>query len=112
MPALSWQRNGVCTPTATRLRHEYMNSRSILIGLVGVGMTGQMLRADISPIVFRVEASNALGAGVWEVPFDEANYDRATDTYFWQTDSEHVIRSAAGETIATVVSAGELIIGD
>jgi hypothetical protein len=71
-----------------------MRIRTILIGLVGLGVTAQLLLAEISPVVFRVEAANAAGAGVWEVPFDEDNYDRATDT-------ETALRSPA-DTLTTL----------
>lgn len=82
----------------------------LIIGLLGA--TSSVALGSISDVVLRIEASNSQGSGVWEVLYDEAFYQRSTDTYAWQLDAPTQIRNAAGQTIATISNASSMIVGD
>lgn len=83
----------------------------LLIGLLGAAASAAF-GGTISNVVLRVEATNAQGTGVLEIPYDEACYHRSVDTYAWQMDQAQTIRNSSGQTIATLSSANTTIIGD
>lgn len=82
----------------------------LIIGLLGASAAAAS--AEISDRVFRVQATNANGTAVWEVPFDENCYSRDTDTYAWELSEPVTLRSADGTVIGTVGAAGTTLIGD
>lgn len=82
----------------------------LFIGLLGA--TASAAFGSISDVVLRIEATNAQGTGTWEVLYDEAFYQRSTDTYTWALSEPVSIRNASGQVIATVGNASSMIIGD
>jgi hypothetical protein len=83
----------------------------LLIGLLGAAAPGA-IAGTISDVVLRVEATNSQGTGVYEVLYDASNYERSTDTYSWTMAEPVQLTNDAGQVIATLAQASEMIIGD
>jgi MYXO-CTERM domain-containing protein len=64
--------------------------------------------ADISPVFFRVEATNDAGSGIFEVLTSEANYDPDTGTWSWIGSGEIM----DGDTPVAALNSAVLIIRD
>lgn len=65
--------------------------------------------ADLSNVVFRLEASNALGSGVFEATADQGSWNG--DTYTWFGGGVD-IRSESGDVIATLMNARFVAVAD
>jgi hypothetical protein len=71
-------------------------------------------QADISNVVFRIEATNSLGTAVWEGTVAEGYYDEALGQYDWAMTGPEIelIDTTSGQVIATLQSAATTIIDD
>jgi len=74
-------------------------------------MAGSAAMADISPIVFRLEATNASGSGVLEIPFESMVYVPDQNMYTW-VQSTPVYLTDGGQLIATLNNANLAISAD
>lgn len=80
--------------------------RAIAIGVIGIGASAL---ADLSPIIFSVQASNANGSGSWDVAYDPGN--DGPDGYFW-SGGPQTITDGEGDEIAVVELASLSAFGD
>lgn len=66
--------------------------------------------ADITPVFFHIDATNASGTASFDVMTADVAHDTTTGTYSWSTGP--VALTSNGTTIATLTSAFVTIIGD
>lgn len=69
---------------------------------VGALMLVSTASADLSNVVFRIEATNSLGSGVYEVTADQGSWDG--DTYTWGGGNVDIM-DEGGNVIATLMHA-------
>lgn len=59
-------------------------------------------QADLSPVAFRIEATNLSGTGSFEVPSTSLQYNPQTQTYTWAQMTPVDLLSGTGQVIATL----------
>lgn len=65
--------------------------------------------ADLSNVVFRIQATNSLGTGVYEGTIDQGSWDG--DTYSWKSNSIDIMDDS-GDVIASLVHAQVVAVAD
>lgn len=60
--------------------------------------------AIVSPYALRIEASNALGSGAYEVPVTELTYNPVTDAYTWSLPLGVDIETPGGDLILSLTN--------
>jgi len=89
-----------------QLRSQALRLSVLLAALAAVA------RADMSDLVFRIQASNASGAGAYEVYSSSGAYDTGTSTYTWNLSSPLTIQdTTSGAPVATLRSATVVVRG-
>jgi hypothetical protein len=72
----------------------------ISVSALAVAAGASIASADLSPVVFRIEATNSVGTGAWQVALDPANFG-ADGTYRYALPGDIQIMSD-GQEVATL----------
>lgn len=89
-----------------------MKTRTLGSVVVIVALCANFAFADLSPVAFRIEATNIAGSGSFEVPAASLQYNPQTQTYTWSQQTPLDLRSGTGALIATLEEASLTYVED
>jgi len=75
------------------------------LAMGGLLLATSMAAAGVSPVIFRIEASNALGTDTWTVSSADLVPDPGTGGQMWTLAGAHYLKSSLTNTIATLNAA-------